>query len=53
MGGFIEWSKVNGFFYLFIRDDAVETSIAEQYKSDRAGFEKTVKQWVKNYAKDK
>ncbi|KAI5795447.1 ubiquitin-conjugating enzyme/RWD-like protein [Peziza echinospora] len=34
-------------------DDAVETSIAEQYKSDRAGFEKTVKQWVKNYAKDK
>lgn len=35
------------------RDDAVETSIAEQYKNDKAAFEKTVKQWVKSYAKDK
>ncbi|KAF8430060.1 ubiquitin-conjugating enzyme/RWD-like protein [Tirmania nivea] len=34
-------------------DDAVETNIAEQYKNDRAGFEKTVKQWVKNHAKEK
>jgi len=34
-------------------DDAVETSIADQYKNDKAAFEKTVKQWVKNYAKEK
>jgi len=31
-------------------DDAVETSIAEQYKNDRKGFEKTAKDWVKRYA---
>lgn len=35
------------------RDDAVETNIAEQYKNDRAAFEKTVKQWVKSHAKEK
>lgn len=34
-------------------DDAVETNIADQYKNDRAGFEKTVKQWIKNHAKEK
>jgi len=34
-------------------DDPVEQSIADQYKNDRAAFEKTVKQWVKTYAKDK
>ncbi len=32
-------------------DDAVETSIAEQYKNDREAFEKTVKDWVTRYAK--
>lgn len=32
-------------------DDAVETSIAEQYKTDRKAFEKTAKEWVKKYAK--
>lgn len=32
-------------------DDAVETSIAEQYKNDRGGYEKTAKQWTKQYAK--
>ncbi|KAI9821399.1 MAG: hypothetical protein M1832_003406 [Thelocarpon impressellum] len=32
-------------------DDAVETSIAEQYKKDRPAFDKTVRDWVKRYAK--
>ena len=32
-------------------DDAVEPSIAEQYKADRGEYEKTVKDWVKKYAK--
>ncbi|KAI9704377.1 MAG: hypothetical protein M1836_007240 [Candelina mexicana] len=32
-------------------DDAVETSIAEQYKTDRKDFDKTAKDWVKRYAK--
>jgi len=32
-------------------DDAVETSIAEQYKNDKVNFEKTAKQWTKQYAK--
>ncbi|KAL7275370.1 hypothetical protein RUND412_001692 [Rhizina undulata] len=32
-------------------DDAVETSIAEQYKTDRANFDKTARQWTKQYAK--
>ena len=32
-------------------DDAVETSIAEEYKNDRAGFEKMAKQWTKMNAK--
>ncbi|KAL9094784.1 MAG: hypothetical protein Q9165_003055 [Trypethelium subeluteriae] len=31
-------------------DDAVEGGIAEQYKNDRKGFEKTAKEWVKKYA---
>ena len=35
------------------RDDAVETDIANLYKTDRAAFEKTAKQWVKSYAKEK
>lgn len=34
-------------------DDAVETSIAEQYKSDRKAFEKQAKDWVKKYASGK
>jgi len=34
-------------------DDAVETDIANQYKTDRGAFEKTAKQWVKSYAKEK
>lgn len=33
------------------RDDAVETSIAEQFKNDKASFEKTAKAWTKQYAK--
>ena len=32
-------------------DDAVESSIAEQYETDRKAFDKTVKEWVKKYAK--
>ncbi|KAI9810918.1 MAG: hypothetical protein M1827_005777 [Pycnora praestabilis] len=32
-------------------DDAVETSIAEQYKNDRKEFNKTAKDWAKRYAK--
>ncbi|KAI9659812.1 MAG: hypothetical protein M1821_001163 [Bathelium mastoideum] len=31
-------------------DDAVEGGIAEQYKNDKKGFEKTAKEWVKKYA---
>jgi ubiquitin-protein ligase len=34
-------------------DDAVETSIAEQLKSDKKGFEKNAKEWVKKYASGK
>jgi ubiquitin-conjugating enzyme E2 D/E len=34
-------------------DDAVETGIAEQIKSDRKGFEKQAKEWVKKYASGK
>lgn len=33
------------------RDDAVETTIAEQFKTDKVTFEKNAKQWVKQYAK--
>jgi ubiquitin-protein ligase len=33
-------------------DDAVETSIAEQYKNNRKEFDKTAKDWVKRYAKN-
>jgi ubiquitin-protein ligase len=32
-------------------DDAVETKIAEQYKTDRTGWEKEAKEWTKRYAK--
>lgn len=32
-------------------DDAVETSIADQYKRDYKAFEKTAKEWVGKYAK--
>ena len=32
-------------------DDAVETGIAEQYKNDRAAFDKAAKDWVERYAK--
>ncbi|KAI9791295.1 MAG: hypothetical protein M1816_004076 [Peltula sp. TS41687] len=32
-------------------DDAVEGSIAEQYKTDRKAFDKTAKEWVKKHAK--
>ena len=32
-------------------DDAVEASIAEQYKKERNEFDKTVKEWVKRYAR--
>jgi len=32
-------------------DDAVETSIAEEYKSNFSAFEKTAKSWTKQYAK--
>jgi len=34
-------------------DDAVETKIAEQYKNDRAAYEKEAKDWVKRYATGK
>lgn len=34
-------------------DDAVETSIAEQLKTDKKGFEKQAKDWVKKYASGK
>ncbi|RKO85105.1 putative ubiquitin-conjugating enzyme E2-16 kDa, partial [Blyttiomyces helicus] len=31
-------------------DDALQASIAEVYKTDRAKFTKTAKDWVKKYA---
>ena len=34
-------------------DDAVEVKIADQYKNDRAGYEKEAKDWVKRYATPK
>jgi ubiquitin-conjugating enzyme E2 D/E len=34
-------------------DDAVEPSIAEQYKNNRKEFDKTAKDWVKRYASGK
>jgi ubiquitin-conjugating enzyme E2 D/E len=34
-------------------DDAVEASIADQYKADRKEFDKTAKDWVKRYASGK
>lgn len=32
-------------------DDAIEPSIANEYRENRAGFEKSAKDWVKRYAK--
>ncbi|KAF2153247.1 UBC-like protein [Myriangium duriaei CBS 260.36] len=32
-------------------DDAVEASIADQFKRDRAAFDKTAREWVEKYAK--
>jgi len=32
-------------------DDAVETGIADQFKNDRAAFDKSAKDWVNRYAK--
>jgi ubiquitin-protein ligase len=34
-------------------DDAVEAKIAEQYRDDRAAYEKEAKEWVKRYASGK
>ena len=34
-------------------DDAVEAKIADQYKQDRAGYEKEAKEWTKRYAMSK
>lgn len=34
-------------------DDAVETSVADQWKNNRKEFEKTAKEWVKKYASKK
>jgi ubiquitin-conjugating enzyme E2 D/E len=34
-------------------DDAVEGRIAEQYKSDRNGFNQTASDWTKRYANGK
>jgi ubiquitin-conjugating enzyme E2 D/E len=31
-------------------DDAVEAKIADQYRSDKAGFEKEARDWCKRYA---
>jgi len=32
-------------------DDAVENSIADEYKNRKTSFEKTAKDWTKQYAK--
>ena len=34
-------------------EDAVEGRIAEQYNSDRKGFEKKAREWTDTYAKGK
>ncbi|KAL2436303.1 Ubiquitin-conjugating enzyme E2 14 [Exophiala dermatitidis] len=34
-------------------DDAVEAKIAEQYRNDRAAFEKEAREWTKRYASGK
>lgn len=34
-------------------DDAVEVKIADQYKTDRAGYEREAKDWTKRYASKK
>ncbi|KAF2396165.1 signal peptidase I [Trichodelitschia bisporula] len=34
-------------------EDAIETTIADQYKSDRKAFEATAKEWTKKYASGK
>jgi ubiquitin-protein ligase len=31
-------------------DDAVETKIAEQFRTDKAGYEKEARDWCKRYA---
>lgn len=31
-------------------DDAVEAGVADEYKTNRKGFEKNAKEWVKRYA---
>jgi ubiquitin-protein ligase len=32
-------------------DDAVETTIADEFKNNNSAFEKTAKEWVNRYAK--
>lgn len=34
-----------------VPDDAVEASIADQYRKDPAGFAKVAKEWVNKFAK--
>ena len=34
-------------------DDAVEAKIAEQYKADKASYEKEAREWTKRYATGK
>jgi ubiquitin-conjugating enzyme E2 D/E len=34
-------------------DDAVETSIADQYKNNRKEYEKVAREWVKKHASGK
>jgi ubiquitin-protein ligase len=31
-------------------DDAVEAKIADQYKTDRPGYEREAREWTKRYA---
>ena len=34
-------------------DDAIEAKIADQYRGDKAGFEKEAREWCKRYAGQK
>lgn len=34
-------------------DDAVEAKIADQYRNDRAAYEREAREWVKRYATGK
>ena len=34
-------------------DDAVEAKIADQYRSDRAGYEREARDWTKRYGMGK